>query len=948
MPKIDYLITIEPVNSNYSDVPDIGMQAGIINWCTDYVGSLTSTNSQNNILVENWGGSSSRTANVQRGGGLASIGGGAIRIKPNASVMETLDALNISLYMALIKISLYVDGVSVGDLRNGQIVKVQSSLKDVLITYEDLSRAYNVGLNLTAPNGESLPVSYGASSDAPTVKVESSIAQPSLGVDSVGTERHAIFQVVFNEYIDYVQIKALEDMTFADFEGYFDSLTASIASGIETVTVVQGSKKRLISSFNAVDFGTGYTGYIAECYYVGSGEKADQIVLSGSDKNLYATFEINSKNFYYDNFESATIVSPKLDTIVDGEYTRLPTIIEGLSFESGRVAINDPDGKGWENVISSESDINVLGGATGIQGYTGAGTPPTPTLTGTLANMIDGDSSTSTSYAVGADGATDYEFHQIQLFYQVNIPANYYDKLSLSVVMSLDELDYDGWTGSGFVSVFAGAGATVSYPWGTNSNVPYNNYIDPASVPTIVAEYPEPYYYSNSPSGSDYQPFFWAKNDTGYDATDINYATDIDYSTLIESYTSTDNSGSHFLIGAVMSFLNTELNVRRVKISVKDLRMMGLRSFGSDDIFVDHEGRKDKSSVVITETKTMYENVLRLQNYENSEVFIVPTLGWGKAYPHLLTSDDRTDLTSSYGGMGYSGVPAYEVGRSYTNDIDTNTLKAEMLNEMYCMGAIGRNGREKIFPLIEALYDELGGTLITLDMLPKGQFPKVVDRSYNDIFVEPNVRYAYDAGLESYGSRITITNTEQPSASDTQIRSWVTGLSDSKYTDGTARNLWEQGNMLYKVYGIKNPFPEKLGDLGLLTDEDDAIEYVTNVYKWCGITIEDGEYTGRKRYTTSFKIPLVDAVQNDLDIGSRLRLQIPNLTYDVSLPAAAHTGIITAITDEIGGKNPFTTIKAEMLGNNLAGSNVYKIVETGSATDVIIETGTRTFRYIEV
>lgn len=329
---------------------------------------------------------------------------------------------------------------------------------------------------------------------------------------------------------------------------------------------------------------------------------------------------------------------------------------------------------------------------------------------------------------------------------------------------------------------------------------------------------------------------------------------------------------------------------------------------------------------VIATLPAVYEHAIQLQDYGNRFVE-APADGWGKAYPDVADWGMYYDGSEGYGGLN-SGLLEYrETSFQILSESDarTDSIKKEIAKLLWALGSVDRGGVEKLYPLVDALYNEDGVQIRYGEMVPNSFSFK--DKKYADIFATPNVTYAYDAGLERNTKSINIAQVEQ-SVYDS---SYVTGVSDPSF----AAELWNYGRVIYKVWSVKNELPKQLSDLGWIQNEGAAIGYIRNVYRWQGATVQDGLFLGRDRYTATFKLPYTVGLDKGIDVGTPIQVAVPNKTYYGF--EAFHSGVVTSITENIGIPEPTMTIKAEMVGGARAGSDKTIYIQGTDSAETITQ-----------
>ncbi len=325
-----------------------------------------------------------------------------------------------------------------------------------------------------------------------------------------------------------------------------------------------------------------------------------------------------------------------------------------------------------------------------------------------------------------------------------------------------------------------------------------------------------------------------------------------------------------------------------------------------------------------------YEHILRLQDY-TSQAIPRPNDGWGSAYAQLIPSewDELIDSSNSYGGTSnvFLNTNVELEGQKLNyGEMNTETMKKELNRIMWGMGTIDNYGVEKVYPIIDAITNN-DGTIITFFDLVDTKF-SYKKRAASDIFTEGEFKYNFDSNTSLYNKKISITNVD----ADSYKSSYVQGVTNAS----EANRLWSMANKLYATYRIKNTFPKEIGETKLLKNEEDAINFIDSLYTWCGVDEDEGNFIVNDRYTMSFNIGLDFYIKNDLDHGSKILMDIPNLTPF----SEYHSGIITSISINKSDKST-VKITCEMMGDITAGGDWLEIHESGSQTTDINETGSQ-------
>lgn len=340
------------------------------------------------------------------------------------------------------------------------------------------------------------------------------------------------------------------------------------------------------------------------------------------------------------------------------------------------------------------------------------------------------------------------------------------------------------------------------------------------------------------------------------------------------------------------------------------------------------------STSMIRVATDIYNHICRLQNYE-ADGETAPSEGWGidyinrdvGGYDHLL------DNSTVYGGLQYLNLLDWGIyGRQINKplDLDTVKLKSTMLKDMWAIGAIDSNGREKMFPMFKAFDNSM--SRVTINYENYKDLAKLNDRPVTDIFCKPYVSYKWDEGSQKYLEEIRITNVEQPIFDPSYVQ--------GDFSDTIKEELWDKAKILYDQYGVFNDAPESIAKCPWILDSSSAIIFIRRWLEWQGAT-DDGF---KDRREVSFTVPYEFAVENNLDVGSLIEICIPfdNCENDA-------LGVITKINHDLKVKNPkckvtaYIEITIPIITNDIdeSGSRPDNIDESGSRADDIDESGSR-------
>lgn len=321
-----------------------------------------------------------------------------------------------------------------------------------------------------------------------------------------------------------------------------------------------------------------------------------------------------------------------------------------------------------------------------------------------------------------------------------------------------------------------------------------------------------------------------------------------------------------------------------------------------------------------------YDHFLRLQDFTLQGV-PKPSNGWGSAYPTPADWSLLVDSGTGYGGTGNPSIsPDAVLAGQKLDDKTGNTeaVKKELCKAAWCMGTVSSDGVEKMYPVVQALSAVDGALVEYADI--DGEY-RFTPKNYADIFTRGKVQYNFDNGAGKFLGEITVSNVDAPSFQSI----YVTGVDDPD----EAATLWRMANRLYKTYGVINSFPDDVGKIPLVHNQEGAVSFFKDLYRWQGVVVNpDNTLTTLERYQSTFNLGLDYIIENGIDHGSKIRLEIPTITVGTEY----HRGIVTGISEAITIKSS-VRVTADMLGDITAGGVKKIIKETGAAATIYKENG---------
>jgi hypothetical protein len=898
---LNYRVQISPLSAvGATDSPSVGLFGGVLTWVTGYDSTYNSSNSSADILSEDWSSVISKSAIVTRSGNTSTYSGGQIKVVGTSALLDILDARNITLYKAIITIAESRDDGPYTVIRTGIVAQNQNEITEHTIPFSDITKGYSTTLaKEILDSGEIHPVNFGLSDRSKTVKVSSDFDIPLLG------GRVPVFEVVpFGIGFDNIpfSIPYSDQPTSIEFSDWIDAVNALIESG-KNIAIVQGSKKRIIREVGPSG------GAVDGIFLLRYGDDKSDPIIDSSDVSDYILLEPIGDAYYTDHL-AGQYNSSELSSYIDGEYQAFPQFIDQTTFNTDNVEIVDEDGSGWVHLTDNQTPTGVTGSLP---------TTVIRTITGDLSALADGDPNTFVNInltgTIGIDQSAITEF----LGFKVESQDALEEVVVAGVIKFSNRIADDNHTRQ------IGVYGKLTDQFGKD-DYSTNTFEVITGTSGDIMTNPIPTLYNNNPTLDEREGFLYGSDavipDAGVErlfvfnniTTSVQFKAGLDCTLIVDLYDP--------------SQLGEDLDI---DIQIYDLRVFARSGYSTDEIYVDWQGRNNYENTDYIKTlPEVHEHAIQMQDYSNRGVS-VPVGGWGINYPAVGDWTQYYDESTDYGGL-FSANLNQDITSFQILDaakMRTEAIKKECARHLWAISAIDRDGIEKLYPMVAGLQND-DGAIIRYSDLIKGRMPTFKDRLYSDIFTAPFVSYFYDAGSDKNTKSIAITQVEAAAYDP----AFVTGVTNP----AVAAELWGYANVLYKVYQISNPYPTALSSCPWFQEEDAAVEYLRNTLLWQGAYSEYGVYSGKKRYTMSAELPYTAGIEKGIDVGSKIRFSMPNKTWDGAVEGF-HSGIVTAVSETVGVSQPVMKFTAEMLGENLSGSDVTVIVK-GTDSDTHIVKGT--------
>ncbi len=398
----------------------------------------------------------------------------------------------------------------------------------------------------------------------------------------------------------------------------------------------------------------------------------------------------------------------------------------------------------------------------------------------------------------------------------------------------------------------------------------------------------------NSPISQE--PFRWlatgesiTPNLNGFSFGLSDILSDIDISSGGTIFISTQLRLENYNGTATNGFTNLKFKYRNISI-VEEVNLP------LSPIYTNWNGRKVGTELVTT-TGQAYNLACRLQNLSDARI-TPPTMGWGTEEPTVSDWNNHIDSTTIYGGC-YAPTMSFGIQGSVS---DAEKLKKELAVAMVGVGAVGDDGIEHIYSLVDGLFNT-NGVLIDHSELFKGSeaIIKAVDQS--EIFNE-----------------YVVNNVS------------VTGVEAENKESGQDETAWLMGKALYDAYKVKRRYKKN----NLITTADTPI-FIRKMLMWFGVNDEFRDnpalptnWVAYQRFNLILKLPLSMLFTKELFVGAKIRYN--------DVWQGLFGGVIT--DRAIDPKSGTFSITASCTNNKtVSGSDKIIYMETGNAIDTIIETG---------
>lgn len=297
-------------------------------------------------------------------------------------------------------------------------------------------------------------------------------------------------------------------------------------------------------------------------------------------------------------------------------------------------------------------------------------------------------------------------------------------------------------------------------------------------------------------------------------------------------------------------------------------------------------------------------HVKYLQNFSNIGTS-APASGWGKEYPSTAVSnfvETTLDAQGSYYTQDFIDFDFYDVKIAHqiteSKAISSKAISKDICNRFFLISWLGdSNGKEQVEQVVQKTNKAGLQEVTQLEMLSYGNR---IEWDTRNIFTEPVVNYAYDAGSKKFNKTISITNTSNDLATDAEKAAACKGM--DFLTESQKVILWERARALFLYYGVINEPPKILSDHTWIHSDVAAFWYIRKWLRFQGSKFDGNNGQVIPKNYFDFSVPY--EVGKLWDIGTRLNVKLPNITDDVF-----YEFIITSITKNVSDELPNIAVK---------------------------------------
>lgn len=921
------------ITTQYNDtIPEIYMVSGVI-----------TLDDSTGLLVKGWLSSLSSGAQIKSYGRYSEIKGGSIVLN-SYSFINTLNDNNISISGAIIKIVTTINGVDY-DSFYGEITGIPTLKKEkqILIKFEALERNRNALVTSLLPNSDDYyPVFYGAGKQK-LINVESDEYIPALSSGAVPA-----FEVSSGGSFDpflTVPVYSLLDISGAQASVFIGEIESYINDGYQLLFTANGNS--LVIASYTVTYNLGGDLFSFDLVFQDGNLDPDNGGIKGLDRGIFSLV----KNINYGDPHITNLSVSDTLYNYDKGFSELPAYSDLLQFSPNSINGVSISGVGYNRITGKATLIESLVPSwldTSNFDYKGAGwwVGQSRGATGIVSggdggNDSDGDLSTYYEVKITADTFLDDFwngfFIDVPPFKNGEIPNALYltGKIEhamtgeiggsgsgnaawddLQIFVAIDNVyEQIDWTN---VKQYDADGSYVV----VNKDQFYGflkNWFPPLKNGPEGVEGARNWRYKWS-IREEYPPnTFTGAVDQNVNGFAIDILPLIDTSVGYEL-----SAGARVYVRLNISSPIVEGNpvIKTNTMRFYDVSLIYPKDFDLSDIYINSTGRA-------TNLRDMYRDALQRQNYKSMGI-TPPSEGWGLGIP------SGVDWSTIYDDTSIDNLPDAEVYYQY-GKVDTSTIKSDILKHTACMGAVSRDGLERVYNIASLLYDNTGPIIELSDNYTgkknptaEDQLPDIIEKQAADIYPRINVSYYSNVATDKTTKTISIVNVAEYGANSVVA---------DELTDTEKRDIWGLANALYKGWGNVNTMPDSVGKTFIFKDKSAALEFINRTYALQGAkNVVYGENTlvdSFQRYVVNSKLYKKYVLENGIDNGTPVRVR--------RIGNSLITGVVTNLRDN----GDYYTATIEAVGESLTGATEFVYIETGSADTEIIETGAQSTDIIE-
>jgi hypothetical protein len=434
----------------------------------------------------------------------------------------------------------------------------------------------------------------------------------------------------------------------------------------------------------------------------------------------------------------------------------------------------------------------------------------------------------------------------------------------------------------------------------------YDN--DRTAVSNQIRNFPDNY----STSGLN-QEYFWEPNlatnsSSGYREIDLGISSRDQFIALKKyiftfEFLFSRNSGGTFDVGLFLDFFSLGFTFKK-KQSISKGVYTPFKGRLYDYDFYSVQGVIDwQTNDLIQDPIGALAHVKYLQNYSSiPNAPAPPSSGWGKQYPNIAANDIINldfGTEGAYVTQDLIDFDFYDVKiatqRTDNKSVSSKAMAKDICNRFFLMSWIGDDLKERVEQVVQKTGSQSLTTITQANMISWG---KRIEQDTRNIFCEPFVNYDYDVGSQKFNKSIGITNVSSDLQTDAEKAAACKGM--DFISEANRVILWERARALYLYYGVVNEPPKVLSDHTWIDTNAGAYWFIR---KW--LRFQGSEYTGEARVIpkNKFSFETTYAFGQSWDLGTRLNVQLPNITDD--LP---YEFLITSITKSVSKDMPTISV----------------------------------------